>query len=106
MLEVVKDVTFPRSLKPDNVAPGTKPDIATFSDGNENAYGAVAYAVWTLEDGTKEGRFIIAKAKLGPLLNKGEIVKNELSGATFAARLKTWVLQHSRLQYAKYYLQL
>ena len=45
------------------------------------------------------GRLVTSKAKLGPLLNKGEVVKNELSGATFAVRLKSWIVENSTLEF-------
>ena len=37
MLESVQDVKFPRSIKPANVKPNTKPSLVTFLDGNEGA---------------------------------------------------------------------
>ena len=103
MLNALKDINFARSLKPVNVDETINPCICTFSDGSEDAYGAVAYVLWTLKDGSREARFIMAKAKLGPLLSKGETVKNELSGAVFAVRLKTWILKNTCLQYQDYY---
>ena len=103
MLDSLENVTFPRSIKPINADPNIQPSLVTFSDGNENAYGCVAYALWTLVDGTREARLIMSKAKLGPLLQKGEVVKNELSGATFAARLKTWIIQNTGIKYDQYY---
>ena len=45
----------------------------------------------------------MSKAKLGPLLQKGDIVKNELSGATYAVRIKTWILQNTDLQYGSFH---
>ena len=102
MLEALKDIKFPRSIKPLNVMEDTKPCLITFSDGNEDAFGACAYALWTLADGTKEARLILSKAKLGPLLNKGETVKNELSGATFAVRIKTWIIQNAGIAYGDF----
>ena len=103
MLDSVKDVKFRRSIKPDNVDPDVRPHLATFSDGNENSFGCVAYALWTLKDGSMEARLIMSKAKLGPLLAKGETVKNELAGATYAARLKTWIIQNTGIYYDKHY---
>ena len=97
MLEGIKDVSFPRSVKPASADPSIKPTVVTFSDGNMNAFGAVAYLLWTLEDGSKEARLVTSKAKLGPLLGKGEVVKNELSGATFAVRIKSWIIENSTL---------
>ena len=97
MLEGVKDVTFPRSVKPPGVDEEVKPTIVTFSDGNMDAFGAVLYLLWTLVDGSRVARLVTSKAKLGPLLNQGEVVKNELSGALFAVRLKSWMVENSSL---------
>ena len=44
-----------------------------------------------------------SKAKLGPLLSKGEVVKNELSGATFAVRLESFIVQSSSIQFEKFH---
>ena len=103
MLEGIKDISFPRSVKPATADPAVKPDIVTFSDGNMDAYGAVAYVLWTLVDGSKEARLVTSKAKLGPLLGKGEVVKNELSGATFAVRIKSWIVENSKLEFNKFW---
>ena len=58
--------------------------------------------LWTLLDGSRVARLLMAKAKLGPLLQKGETVKNELSGATYAARIKTWIVQQSNLEFGEH----
>ena len=102
MLFSIHEVTFDRSIKPDNVDPNVKPMLASFSDGNKDAYGAVFYIVWTLLDGSKACRLIMAKAKLAPLLQQGEVVKNELSGATFACRMKTWIIQNSNIEFGEH----
>ena len=59
--------------------------------------------MFTLEDGHRAARFLMAKAKLGPLTHKGETVKNELSGSTIAARIKVWLIQESGLEFANHY---
>ena len=41
----------------------------------------------------------MAKAKLAPLLQKGETVRNELSGATIASRLKEFIFEHSGMSF-------
>ena len=102
MLFSINEILFPRSVKPANTDVNLKPALITFSDGNENAYGTVAYVLWTLEDGSKDARLLMAKAKLGPLLQKGETVKNELAGATFAARVKSWIIQHSSIEFGEH----
>ena len=45
MLEGLKDFTFPRSVKPDNVDKSVLPGLATFADGNMQAFGTVAYII-------------------------------------------------------------
>ena len=102
MLDSLSSVTFPRSIKPDSADPDSHPTLVTFSDGSESSYGCAAYALWSLKGGAKEARLIMSKAKLAPLLAKGEVVKNELSGATYAVRLKTWIMQNTRLEYKEF----
>ena len=102
LLKTLKNVTFPRSIRPSNADEDIKPDLVTFCDGNPDAYGGVAYALWTLQDGSKEARIIVAKAKLGPLTHKGETVKNELSAATLASRLRTWIIENTGLEFARH----
>ena len=75
------------------------PDLVTFNDGNPDAYGVVAYVLWTLNDGQKVSNLLMSKAKLGPLNYKGETVRNELSGAKFARRLNIWIIQNAGLQF-------
>ena len=99
MLAAVEDIKFPRSVKPGNYDPIVKPSLITLSDGNEESFGCVAYILLTLLGGEREARLLMAKAKLAPILNKGEVMKNELSGAVFAVRMKTFVLQNSDLSY-------
>ena len=41
-------------------------------------------------------------AKLGPLLMKGETVRNELSGATISSRLKEFIFEHSGICFGEH----
>ena len=102
MLAVLKEIKFRRSIKPDNVKSDSKPILVTFNDGNPDSYGVVAYGLWELDDGRREARLIMSKAKLGPMTHQGETVKNELSGATYASRLKVWIMEHSRLEFQRH----
>ena len=99
MLLQLNCIKFPRCVKPENCDMNILPDLVTFNDGNPDAYGVVAYVLWTLNDGQKVSNLLMSKAKLGPLNYKGETVRNELSGATFASRLKIWIIQNSGLQF-------
>ena len=101
-LHSLRKVKFPRSVKPKNTNPEIAPILVTFSDGNPDAYGTIAYAIWTLLDGTRKVSLIMSKAKLGPLQYKGETTRNELAGATYAARVKCWILENSDLKFCSH----
>ena len=57
-------IKFMRSFKPVGADPSIDRDLLTFEDGNPDAFGAVAYALWTMSDSTKVARLIMSKAKL------------------------------------------
>ena len=99
MLAQIHTINFRRSIKPDNVDENIDPVLVTFSDGNPDSYGTVAYTLWSLKDGSKVATLVMSKAKLGPLLMKGETVRNELSGATIASRLKDFIYENSGLSF-------
>ena len=46
----------------------------------------------------------LSKGKLGPLQYKGETTRNELAGATFAARLKCWIVENTGLRFEEHIL--
>ena len=102
VLNDLNNVRFPRSMKPEDVDDKVDPVLITFSDGNPDAFGTVAYALWTLLDGTKAVRLIMSKAKISPLQYKGETTRNELAGATFAVRIKSWIMENSGLKFGDY----
>jgi len=45
----------------------------------------------------------MSKAKLAPILQKSETVKNELNGAVLQARLKDWIIKHSGVEFGCYF---
>ena len=95
MLLKLEEIKFPRCVKPDGADPNILPDLVTFNDGNPDAYGVVAYVVFTLETGGRSACLLMSKARLAPLTHKGETVRNELSGATLTSRIKIWIMQES-----------
>ena len=99
MLYALKDVVFARSIVPEDWDRSVQPTLVTFGDGNEQAFGSVAFAIWTLLNGERDVRLIMSKAKLGPLLHKGDVIRHELGGATFSARLKTWIFGETNVKY-------
>ena len=102
LLLQLESIKFPRSFKPENTDPEIPPDLITFEDGNPDAFGCVAYALWTMIDGSREARLIMAKAKLSPIVKKGETVRSELNGATFAARMQNWIKKNCDVGFRKH----
>ena len=56
-----------------------------------------------MKDGSRESRLIGSKGKLAPLLKKGETVRNELNGATFSARFKSWIYEQTGIRFNHHY---
>ena len=95
----ISDVHFPRCLKTESC---TKPILITFSDGSDDAFGALVYVRWEA-DGGYIVRLVEAKGKLCPLNMKGDTVKSEMCGAVFASRLSNFVIENSRYEFSKLY---
>ena len=93
-------VKFYRSLTPADWE--GKPWGITFSDGSDKTYGAVMYLRWETSHGI-EVRFVESKAKLTPLLQKGDAVKAEICGAVFAARIRKYVEKHARMKIERWF---
>ena len=95
----VPDVEFPCSLK---TAGCFRPYLVTFSDGSDDAFGAVVYVQWEAAGEIITSiRLIEAKGKLCPLNLKGDTVRSEMCGAVTAARLSVFVEQNSRIMFTK-----
>ena len=99
MLYALKDIKIYRCVKPLNTDDSYNPDLVTFDDGNPDAFGASIYGRWKLMDGLYQCRLLASKAKLGPILRKGETSKNELNGAVSAVRLKCWIEEQSNIKF-------
>lgn len=93
-------IKFTRALTPPNST--NEPWAITFSDGSENAYGAVMYLRWNSDQGSII-KLVESKAKLTPLDHKGDAVKAEMCGAVFASRLQKYFEQHSQIRVGKWY---
>ena len=93
----IENIRIQRRTKPEGTIPGSKPKLVTFSDGNQEAYGCVAYALWKMLNRKNKAVFLMAKAKIGPLTSNGDVVRMELSAATDTTRLQNWIKTHSRL---------
>ena len=95
------DVTFPRSLWPDEDVVGL-PSLVIFTDGSVSAYGAVAYIRWKLSSGQFWSRLIMAKGKIGPK-NIISIPRMELNGAVVGNRIANFLKKETNLQFGEVY---
>lgn len=84
----LKEVEFPRCIKPSNAIGA--PVLVIFSDGSGDAYGEVAYARWMIKDGTYKARLIASKNRIAPI-KIVDIVHLELSSAVISKRLKIFI---------------
>ena len=90
-----KKIVFPRSIYPLNAR--GDPVLVMFSDGSIDAFGAVAYVRWELEDCGFEARIVAAKARMAPLKTI-DIVRLELCGALLSARLRATIEKELNFQ--------
>ena len=96
----LKHITFERSTKPSDTV--GDPILVVFSDGSGEAYGAVAYARWQLEDHTYGARLLTAKNRIAPI-KVVDIVRLELTGAAVSKRLRVFIEEEMRYKFIKVY---
>ena len=83
-MAALNKVRFQRCLTPAGVL--CNPDLITFCDASQMAFGACAYVRWKLVDGRFGVRFIAAKSRVAPL-KELTIPRLELQAAVLASRL-------------------
>ena len=84
-MQNLSELKYDRCLRPPD-AEG-KPSLILFSDGSDEAYGAVAYALWKLRDGSYWSRLIMAKNRIAPI-KKISTPQMELNGAVISKRIR------------------
>ena len=92
----MQEITFQRSLKLKNVI--GNPSLVIFSDGSEEAIGT--YLCWELESGSFTKKLIISKSRVTPL-SKMTIVRSELCGAAYCARIRKFIANKCRFTFQK-----
>ncbi|XP_033097347.1 uncharacterized protein LOC117101487 [Anneissia japonica] len=98
----IASICFPRCIKPEDAEPNTRPTLVVFSDGSEQAFGAVAYARYLLKDSRYACRLIASKNRVAPL-QIISIVRLELSGAVLNKRLTCYIKKEMRLSFEREY---
>ena len=94
----ISKLTFNRSLSPANCS--GPPMLIIFSDGSGEAYGAVAYIRWKLNDGSFATRLIMSKSRVAPL-KIIDIVRLELCGAVLSARVRMTIQKETEFEFHK-----
>ena len=80
----VSNVSFPRSTKPERAV--GSPEVVGYFDGSDDAYAAVVYFRWQLEDSSVAVRLAGSKARVTPL-KRISTPRSELNGAVLLSRL-------------------
>ena len=93
-IESLKKVEFPRCLQPKEVSGPS--ELHVFADASKDAYGAVAYLVWTTPHGFHVC-LVSAKARVAPLPHT-TIPRLELMAALIASRLAHTIVEESKLK--------
>ena len=95
-LQHVDKISISRSITPlDSCG---SPTLIIFSDGSNDAFGAVAYARWQLKSGGFKVAIIAAKTRMAPLKTI-DIVRLELCGAVLSSRLRATVEKELNLKF-------
>ena len=82
----LQQIEFHRCTKPDNAI--GEPNLVLFSNASKDAYGAVAFAIWQIEDNKYESRIILSQNRIAPIIITNNIVRLELSGAVISKRMR------------------
>ena len=97
----MQEIEFKRCLEPAETA--SNPDLVTFSDSSQDAYGTCAYARWKLKDGTYQCNLIASKNRLAPV-KKISIDRLELCAAVLNTRLTTFIVKECRYKFEKHHI--
>ena len=93
---MLREITFPRAVKSKDAI--GDPDLVILSDGSMEAYGAVSYVRWELNNGLYEPRILASKTRVAPLKTVS-IVRLELAGAVISKRLRVFLLKEMRYKF-------
>ena len=93
----VKDLAFPRCVVPEGRNLDKLPDLLCFGDGSKQAFCALAYLRWQMEDGTYKCLFVSGKTRVAPL-RKISVPRIELMGAVANVRLAENIQNSLKIQ--------
>jgi hypothetical protein len=98
-LSKIREISFPRTIKPAGLV-SRAPMLMIFGDGSREAYCAIAYVRWELDDGTVQCRFITSKTRVTPK-KVISIPRVELMGSLLAVRLATKIVDTFQFKFDK-----
>ena len=101
-MDQVREITFPRCVRPAMEDQKSKPIMLCFGDGSTSAFCTLVYGRWRLTDGSYSCRLIAGKTRVAPL-RKISVPRLELLGAVACVRLAQQVQQFLGLEFMKRY---
>ena len=97
---LLERLSFQCCMKPIDAA--GYPSLVIFWDGSEESYGVVAYIRWKLSGRGYVSRLVASKCRITPM-KRISVVRLELNSAVMATRLKSFICEHVRYAYDKFY---
>ena len=91
-------IKFKRCVKPEGAV--ENPILIIFSDASQEAYGAVAYTRWMVDEGTFKTGLTFSKTRIAPIKIK-DIVKLELTAAVISKRVRSFIEKESRYNFSE-----
>ncbi len=101
-MDQVREISFPRCVRPPREDQESKPIMLCFGDGSTSAFCTLVYGRWKLTDGSYSCRLISGKTRVAPL-RKISVPRLELLGAVASVRLAQQVQQFLGLEFSKRY---
>ena len=92
-LAALRDLRFPRCIRPPGATATAKPSMVCFVDGSQSAFCTLVYARWEIGRGEFASRLVAGKTRVAPI-KKVSVPRLELMGAVAGVRLAAKVQQH------------
>lgn len=96
----VKEIKFPRCVKPIGADSNQSPEMMIFADGSKSAFCALVYLRFQMLDGSVRCRFVAGKTRVAPV-KKVSVPRVELLGAVTAIRLASTVQENLKIKISR-----
>ena len=93
----LESLEFPRSVVPRGYDSSIKPILVLFSDGSDLGQCAVAYLVWTMQNGSHHVSLVTSRTKIASM-TKISTPRSELAASQLQSRLGTWLIEEMNIE--------